>query len=64
MHKIYIYRTRSGKEPVLDYLNKLKSKNDKDSNIKKKKIYGYIVGIVDGLIIIICFVIFIRNPNR
>ncbi len=42
MHKIYIYRTRSGKEPVLDYLNKLKSKNDKDSNIKKKKIYGYI----------------------
>ena len=30
-------------------------------SVKKKKIYGYIVGIVVGLIIIICFVIFITG---
>lgn len=42
MYDIHFYRARNGRQPVIDYLNKLKSKNDKDSRIKKAKIYGYI----------------------
>lgn len=42
MHKIYFYKDKSGKQPVLDYLRKLISKKDKDSRIKAKKINDYI----------------------
>lgn len=42
MHKIYFYKDRSGKEPVLDYLRELSQKNDKDSRIKFNKINDYI----------------------
>ena len=42
MYEIYFYRDSSGKEPVLDYLNELKSRTDKDSRIKLNKINDYI----------------------
>lgn len=42
LHKIYFYKDKSGKQPVLDYLRKLISKKDKDSRIKAKKINDYI----------------------
>ncbi len=42
MYEIYFYRNSSGKEPVLDYLNELKSRTDKDSRIKLNKINDYI----------------------
>lgn len=42
MHKIYFYRDRKGKEPVLEYLQKLCRKKDKDSRIKANKINDYI----------------------
>ncbi|MFQ9178157.1 MAG: type II toxin-antitoxin system RelE/ParE family toxin [Christensenellaceae bacterium] len=42
MHKIYFYRDKNGKEPVLDYLRELTSKKDKDSRIKAHKINDYI----------------------
>lgn len=42
MHKIYFYKDRNNKEPVLDYLRELSSKKDKDSRIKANKINDYI----------------------
>ena len=42
MYEIYFYKDSSGKEPVLDYLNELKSRTDKDSRIKLNKIDDYI----------------------
>ncbi len=42
MYEIYFYRNSSGKEPVLDYLNELKDRTDKDSRIKLNKINDYI----------------------
>lgn len=42
MHKIHFYRDKNGKEPVLEYLNELASKNDKDSRIKFNKLNDYI----------------------
>ncbi len=42
MHKIYFYRDKNGKEPVVEYLRELSRKNDKDSRIKRNKINDYI----------------------
>ena len=42
MYKIYFYKDRNGKEPVLDYLRELSGKSDKDSRIKANKIADYI----------------------
>ena len=42
MHNIYFYKDAKGNQPVLDYINDLASKNDKDSRIKLNKINDYI----------------------
>lgn len=42
MHKIYFYKDRSGRQPVLDYLNELGNKRDKDARIKLHKIRDYV----------------------
>lgn len=42
MHKIYFYKDSKGNEPVLEYLQELASKNDKDSRIKFNKLNDYI----------------------
>lgn len=42
MHKIFFYRDRNGREPVLDYLRELSGKSDKDSRIKLNKIRDYV----------------------
>lgn len=42
MHQIHFYRDKSGKQPVLDYLQSLKDKGDKNSRIKLNKIGDYI----------------------
>lgn len=42
MHKIYFYRDKNDKEPVLDYLRELSNRKDKDSHIKANKINDYI----------------------
>ncbi len=42
LHRIYFYRDKNGKEPVLDYLRELSNKKDKDSRIKSNKINDYI----------------------
>lgn len=42
MHKIYFYKDKKGKEPVVEYLRKLASKKDKDSRIKASKMNDYI----------------------
>jgi phage-related protein len=42
MYEIYFYRDRSGKQPVLDYLQELCRRKDKDSRIKANKINDYI----------------------
>lgn len=42
MYKIYFYKKANGEEPVLEYLQKLISKKDKDSRIKANKINDYI----------------------
>lgn len=42
MHKIYFYKDAKGSEPVLDYINELAKKCDKDSRIKLNKIQDYI----------------------
>ncbi|MBD5130448.1 MAG: type II toxin-antitoxin system RelE/ParE family toxin [Ruminococcaceae bacterium] len=42
MYKIYFYKDRNGKEPVLEYLNELARRNDKDSRIKLNKIRDYV----------------------
>lgn len=42
MHKIYFYRDKNGKEPILEYLRELSGKTDKDSRIKLSKIRDYV----------------------
>ena len=42
MHRIYFYKDKNGKEPVLDYLRELSKRKDKDSRIKANKINDYI----------------------
>ena len=42
MHRVYFYRDRNGREPVLEYLLELSRKKDKDSRIKANKIHDYI----------------------
>ena len=42
MFKVYFYKNKNGKSPVLDYLRELIEKNDKDSRIKANKILTYI----------------------
>lgn len=42
MHKIYFYCDKNGNQPVLEYLQSLSSKKDKDSHIKANKINDYI----------------------
>lgn len=42
MHKIYFYKDKNGREPVLEYLAELTGKKDKDSRIKANKIGDYI----------------------
>ncbi|UYO63649.1 type II toxin-antitoxin system RelE/ParE family toxin [Acetobacterium wieringae] len=41
MYKIEFYCDQNGKEPVLQYLEELACKNDKDSRIKLNKIRDY-----------------------
>lgn len=41
MHSIYFYRDKQGKQPVVEYLDSLAAKSDKDSRIKLKKIQDY-----------------------
>lgn len=41
MYKIYFYKDRKGRQPVLDYIKKLRKKSDKDSRIKITKIQDY-----------------------
>ena len=42
MYQVYFYRDRNGKQPVLEYLKELCSRQDKDSRIKANKINDYI----------------------
>ena len=42
MFEVFFYRDRSGKEPVLEYIEKLTNKTDKDSRINANKILDYI----------------------
>ena len=42
MHNVYLYRDRSGKEPVAEYIAELAAKKDKESRVKLSKIRDYI----------------------
>lgn len=42
MYKVYFYKDKNGKQPVLEYLRELSSKTDKNSRIKANKIRSYI----------------------
>ena len=42
MYRIRFYKDRQGNQPVLEYLEKLAEKRDKDSRIKANKIQEYI----------------------
>lgn len=42
MYRIKFYVDKKGRMPVLEYLNELRHKNDKDSRIKAGKIRDYI----------------------
>ena len=42
MHKVYFYRDRNGREPVIEYMLELAEKKDKDSRMKLNKIGDYI----------------------
>ncbi len=42
MYKIHFYKDRNGNEPVLEYVNMLAEKKDKDSRIKLNKIRDYV----------------------
>ena len=42
LYNVHFYKDKNGKEPVVDYLRELKSKNNKDSQIKLRKIQDYI----------------------
>lgn len=41
-YTVHFYKDKKGKKPVLDYLEELLRKNDKDSRIKANKITDYI----------------------
>lgn len=42
MFEIYFYRDRKGNQPVLEYIQALNARKDKDSRVKANKIYDYI----------------------
>lgn len=42
MYNIYFYEDRNGKKPIQEYLQKLASKQDKNSRIKLNKIRDYL----------------------
>jgi phage-related protein len=42
VYNIFFYRDRSGKEPILEYIQGLDSRTDKDSRVKLNKIYEYV----------------------
>ena len=42
MYRSIIYRTESGKEPVLDFIRALKKRKDKDARINSDKINDYL----------------------
>ncbi len=42
MYQVVFYKDKNGKEPVLEYLQTLRGKNDKESRIKLTKINDYI----------------------
>lgn len=42
MHQIYFYKDKNGRQPVVEYLEKLANKHDKDSRIKLNKIRDYV----------------------
>ena len=42
MHNISFYKDKRGKEPVLDYIQSIARRSDKDSRIKANKIRDYI----------------------
>ena len=49
MHEIIFYQDRNGRQPVLDYMEKLGKSKSKDSRIKLNKISDYIQALsVDG----------------
>ena len=41
MFDLFFYKDKNGNEPVLEYLQELDSRKDKDSRIKVNKIYDY-----------------------
>ena len=42
MYEIYFYEDKNGNSPILEYMQMLDLKHDKDSRIKINKIYDYI----------------------
>ena len=42
MYEIVFYRNKKGKEPVLEYIQELARRSDKNSRIKANKILDYI----------------------
>ena len=42
MHEIYFYEDKDGNSPILDYIEALSERTDKDSRIKLKKIQDYL----------------------
>lgn len=42
IYKIYFYKNSNGEQPVLEYLNKLKKQNSKNSRLNLNKIQDYI----------------------
>ena len=42
MHPIYFYRDKQGRRPVIEYLDELAARSDKDSRIKLNKLNDYI----------------------
>ena len=42
MYEIIFYKDRNGKEPVLEYIQELADRTDKDSRIKLQKIRDYV----------------------
>ena len=42
MYEIIFYTDKNGKQPILEYIQELNRRSDKDSRIKPNKIYDYI----------------------
>ncbi len=42
LHNIYFYKDKNGNTPVMDYIEDLAGRNDKDSRIKLNKIRDYV----------------------